>query len=78
MLLLLVRFNGLWFLWPLSILALGVVAFGILLLHSAMQNGRQLMPATHPVRRFTAIQEIAFWAVIIGAGVGLYLIMVSL
>ena len=78
MLLLLVRFNGLWFLWPLSILALGVIAFGILLLHSAMQNGRRLMPPTHPVRRFTAIQEVAFWAVILGAGVGLYLIMVSL
>ena len=78
MLLLLVRFNGLWFLWPLSILALGVVAFGILLLHAAMQNGRRLMPPSHPVRRFTVIQEIAFWSVIIGAGVGLYLIMVSL
>src|SRR5262245_4111677 len=37
MLLLLVRFNGLWFLWPLSILALGVIAFGILLAHAAMR-----------------------------------------
>lgn len=78
MLLLLVRFNGLWFLWPLSILALGVIAFGILLLHSAMENARRLMPLTHPVRRFTAVQEILFWAVVIGAGVGLYLIMVSI
>jgi len=77
MLLLLVRFNGLWFLWPLSILALGVIMFGIMLLHSAMQNARRLLPLTHPVRRFKAVQEIAFWAVIIGGGVGLYLLMAS-
>lgn len=77
MLLLLVRFNGLWFLWPMSILALGVIVFGIMLLHSAMQNARRLLPATHPVRRFTAIQEIAFWIVVIGGGVGLYLLMAS-
>jgi hypothetical protein len=78
MLLLLVRFNGLWFLWPLSILALGVIMFGIMLLHSAMQNARRLLPITHPVRRFKGIQEIAFWAVIIGGGVGLYLLMASI
>ncbi len=77
MLLLLVRFNGLWFLWPMSILALGVVMFGIMLLHSAMQNARRLLPTTHPARRFTAIQEIAFWVVVIGGGVGLYLLMAS-
>ncbi len=78
MLLLLVRFNGLWFLWPLSILALAVIVFGIMLAHSAMQNARALWPATHPVRRFTAIQELAFWLVIIGGGVGLYLIIFSI
>ena len=77
-LLLLVRFNGLWFLWPLSILALGIIVFGIMLLHSAMQNARRLLPTTHYVRRFTAIQEIAFWFVIIGGGVGLYLLMASI
>lgn len=78
MLLLLVRFNGLWFLWPLSILALGVIGFGIMLLHSAMQNARRLLPTKHPVRRFTAIQEIAFWVVVIGGGVGLYLLIASI
>jgi hypothetical protein len=43
-----------------------------------MQNARKLVPTTHPVRRFTAIQEIAFWVVVIGAGVGLYLLMASI
>jgi len=40
MLLFLVRFNGLWFLWPLSILAIGVVLFGVIIAHSAMTNAR--------------------------------------
>ncbi|HSQ22928.1 MAG TPA: J domain-containing protein, partial [Pyrinomonadaceae bacterium] len=31
LLLFLVRFNGLWFLWPLSVLAAGVVGFGVLM-----------------------------------------------
>src|SRR2546423_608731 len=40
MLLFLVHFNGLWFLWPLSILATGVVLFGVFIAHSAMTNAR--------------------------------------
>jgi hypothetical protein len=78
MLLLLVRFNGLWFLWPLSILALGVIVFGVMLAHSAMQNARRQLPVNHPVRRFTAVQEICFWIIVIGGGVTVYLIMVSI
>lgn len=77
LLLLLVRFNGLWFLWPMSILALGVVLFGIMLAHSALRNARGLLPPSHPARRFTAFQEIGFWLVIIGGGVTLYFVMAS-
>src|SRR5437762_9100610 len=47
MLLLLVHFNGLWFLWPLSILATGVILFGVMMAHSAMSNARAALPATH-------------------------------
>ena len=78
MLLLLVRFNGLWFLWPLSILALGVVVFGVMLAHTAIQNARRQLPVNHPVRRFTAVQEILFWVIVISGGVALYLIMASI
>ena len=78
MLVLLVRFNGVWFLWPLAILALGVILFGVMLAHSAIQNARRQLPVSHPVRRFTAIQEILFWMIVIGGGVALYLIMVSI
>jgi hypothetical protein len=75
MLLLLVRSNGLWFLWPLSILALGVIVFGVLIAHSAMSNARDSLAASHPVRRFRAAQEIAFWSLVCGSGYGIYLIL---
>lgn len=78
MLLFLVRFNGLWFLWPLSILAMGVVFFGILIAHSAMTNARELLTAQHPVRRFRAVQEVAFWSVICAGGYGVYLILTTI
>lgn len=76
MLLLLVRFNGLWFLWPLSILAAGVILFGVMMAHSAMSNARSSLAASHPARRFRAAQEIVFWLIIAGAawGVG-YLVL---
>jgi hypothetical protein len=78
MLLLLVRFNGLWFLWPLSILALGVILFGVLIAHSAMTNARVSLAVTHPARRFRMVQEIAFWSFVLGGGYGIYLILTTI
>ena len=78
MLLLLVRFNGLWFLWPLSILALGVILFGVLIAHSAMTNARASFALTHPARPFRMVQEIAFWLFVLGGGYGVYLILTTI
>lgn len=75
MLLLLVRSNGLWFLFPLSILALGVILFGVLMAHSAMTSARASLKRSHPARRFRAAQEVVFWSVVCGAGYGVYLIL---
>ena len=77
LLLLLVHFNGLWFLWPLSILAAGVILFGVMIAHSAMTNARESFSASHPVRRFRAAQEVAFWLVVVGGGYGVYLILTT-
>ena len=74
MLLLLVRFNGLWFLWPLSILALVVILFGVLMAHSAMTNARRLRDS-HPARRLRTAQEIIFWLAVGGGAYGVYLIL---
>ena len=78
MLLLLVRFNGLWFLWPLSILALGVMLFGVLMAHSAMTSARSALREAHPARRFRLAQEIIFWLTVGGGGYGVYLILTTI
>jgi hypothetical protein len=77
-LLLLVHFNGLWFLWPLSILAIGVVLFGIMIAHSAMTNARESLVASHPLRRLRVIQELVFWSIVGCGGYGIYLVLTTL
>ena len=74
-LLLLLRFQWIWFLWPLAILAVFVVGFGVLLARSAMVKVNESLPVTNPFRRHTTIQEVAFWVVIITSCYGLYLLM---
>jgi hypothetical protein len=78
MLLLLVRFNGLWFLWPMAILAFGVMSFGVLMAHSAITLARNSLPAAHPVRRFRAAQELLFWMVVCAGVIGLYLVLTTI
>jgi hypothetical protein len=72
LLLFLVRFNGLWFLWPLSILAAGVVGFGLLMAHVAVTRARESLNQSHPLRRFRVAQEIAFWLVLAFGAYGIY------
>lgn len=78
MLLFLVHFNGLWFLWPLSILATGVILFGVVIAHSAMTNARNSLAPTNPAKRFRLAQEIAFWFVVACGGIAFYLILTSI
>lgn len=74
-LLLLVRFQWIWFLWPLGILALLVLSFGVLLARSAMVAVDASLPVTSRFKGHTRIQEVAFWAVIVSGGYGLYVVM---
>lgn len=74
-LLLLVRFQWIWFLWPLAILAVVVVGFGVLLARSAMVKVNESLPVTNRFKRHTRLQELAFWVVIITSCYGLYLVM---
>src|SRR5213595_182615 len=77
MLLFLVRFNGLWFLWPLSILAMGVILFGVMIAHSAMTNARESTRPDHPLRRLRYAGEIVFWLIVAAGGYGVYLILTT-
>jgi curved DNA-binding protein CbpA len=77
MLLLLVRFNGLWFLWPLAILAFGVMFFGVLIAHSALTHARETLRPSHPARRFRLTQEVMFWSLVFGGAYGVYLLLTA-
>lgn len=74
-LLLLVRIQWIWFLWPLAILAVFVVGFGVMLARSAMVAVNDSLPVTNRLKRHTKLQEVAFWAVIVTTGYGLYLLL---
>jgi DnaJ-like protein len=74
-LLLLVRFQWIWFLWPLGVLALLVLGFGVLLARSAMVAVDASLPVTNRFKGHTKIREAAFWTVIVSGGYGLYVLM---
>lgn len=74
-LLFLVRIQWIIFLWPLAIVAVLVVAFGVLLARSAMVAVNDSLPVTNRLKRHTRIQEVAFWTVIATSAYGLYVLL---
>jgi curved DNA-binding protein CbpA len=74
-LLVLVRFQWIWFLWPLAILAVFVLGFGVLMARSAMKAANASLPTTSRLKRHSRLQELAFWTVIASGAYGLYLLM---
>ena len=76
-LLFLVRFQGMWFLWPLAILAMLVVVAGVMMARSTMRAVNAALPLTNPFRRFTGVQEAVFWCFVIAGCYGVYLLMTA-
>ena len=74
-LLVLVRSQWIWFLWPLAILSLLVIVFGVLLAHGAMLSFNEALSQSNPIRRHTVVQEALFWMIVGASGVGLYLLL---
>ena len=74
-LLFLVRFQWIWFLWPLAILAVFVIVFGIFMAHAALSALRNSVAKGHPARRFRIAQEAAFWSAVCAGAYGVYLIL---
>lgn len=77
-LLVLVRAQWMRFLWPLGILAVFVIVAGVLLARSAMLAVRGTFASSHPLRRYTRVQEALFWSVVGVCGYGLYLVLSNL
>ena len=76
-LLFLVRFQWIWFLWPLGILAFFVIAFGVLLAHAAIISFSTSLSPVNPFRRHTILTEALFWTVVGGAGYGIYFLLTA-
>ena len=74
-LMLLVKAHYVVFLWPLALLGLGIVAFGVLMAHGALSFAREQVRPNHPVRRLVWAQEVFFWSCVLGGGYGFYLLL---
>lgn len=72
-LVLLVRFQWIWFLWPLAILAVFLIVGGVLMAHGAMKR----VGSERAVSRgwFGVTLEVAFWAGVVVGGYGVYLVL---
>jgi hypothetical protein len=70
---LLVRFQWIWFLWPLAALAVCLVIVGLIMAHGAL---RRIEDQQRLSRRWLGVTlEVMFWAVLLGGGYGVYLIL---
>jgi DnaJ domain len=76
-LLFLVRLQWFWFLWPLAILAVFVILFGVMMARSAMIAVNGSLPQTNAFRRHTRLQEAMFWTAVMLCGYGVYLLLAS-
>jgi DnaJ domain len=77
-LLFLIRFQWIWFLWPLVILALLVIIFGVMMARSAMVAVSASLPVGHPIRRYSLVQEMMFWIAVAAGGYGIYILFTRL
>ena len=69
-LLFLVRVHYVVFLWPLALLAFGIIVFGVLIAHGALVFARETVGPGHFARRFVWAQEVVFWSCVAAGGVG--------
>ena len=63
------------FLWPLALLALGVVGFGVLMAHGALTFAREQVGPGHPMRRLVWAQEVLFWSCVVAGVCGVYFVL---
>lgn len=74
----LVRFHYVVFLWPLALLGLSLLFFGVWMAHAALACVREGYAPTHPARRLVWAQETAFWGMVAGGGYGLYVLLTAI
>lgn len=76
-LLFLVRTQWIWFLWPLAVVAIFVIFFGVFMARGAMRAINASLPVSNRLRSHTGVQEVVFWSAVVGSGYGLYLLLTA-
>jgi hypothetical protein len=76
-LLLLVRFQWIWFLWPLAILAVLVIILGIAMARGAVRALADSLPVTTHLRAYRRVQETLFWCAVVAGCYGVYLLLTT-
>jgi curved DNA-binding protein CbpA len=71
----LVRFHYVVFLWPLALLGLSLLFFGVWMAHAALAYARAGYAPAHPARRLAWAQETLFWLAVAGGGYVLYVLL---
>ncbi|HEX9918793.1 MAG TPA: DnaJ domain-containing protein, partial [Pyrinomonadaceae bacterium] len=74
----LVRFHYVVFLWPLALLGLSLLLFGVWMAHAALAYARESYAPTHLARRLAWAQEMLFWSAVAGGGYGLYVLLTAI
>jgi len=65
-------------LWPLLILSVLVILFGIVMARNAMRAMNASLPLSNPFRRYTRLQEALFWIAVVGSAYGVYLLLTAI
>ena len=65
----LIRIYYIRFMWPILLLAVLIVLFGVWKLHQVIISARNDLPASHVLHHYILAQELAFWSI---AGLGAY------
>ncbi|HYG12449.1 MAG TPA: DnaJ domain-containing protein [Pyrinomonadaceae bacterium] len=74
----LVRFHYVVFLWPLALLGLTLLLFGVWMAHAALAYAREGYAPEHLARRLAWAQETLFWSAVAGGGYGLYVLLTAI
>lgn len=77
-LLVLVRVQWMFFLWPLVILAVSVIVFGVFMARSALRAMNAALPQSNRFRQYTRLHEVLFWLAVAFSGYGLYLVLTAI
>ncbi|HEV7473597.1 MAG TPA: DnaJ domain-containing protein [Pyrinomonadaceae bacterium] len=77
-LLFLVRLQWIKFLWPLGVLAVIVILFGIMMARNSMRAFSASLKLSNRFRRYSPVQEIVFWCLVISGAYGVYLLLTAI